>query len=66
MRPAAERNASHIALQVEATRFAIRAHFGVSSHTWNQMYGYKPADSDEGGHRFRFDRGHHSNLMAAR
>ena len=24
------------------------------------------ADSDEGGHRFQFDRGHHSNLMAAR
>jgi hypothetical protein len=24
-----------------------------------------PADSDEGGHRFQFDRGHHSNLMAA-
>jgi hypothetical protein len=23
------------------------------------------ADSDEGGHRFQFDRGHHSNLMAA-
>src|ERR1700691_1144792 len=26
----------------------------------------KLADSDEGGHRFRSDRGHHSNLMAAR
>jgi hypothetical protein len=24
------------------------------------------ADSDEGGHQFQFDRGHHSNLMAAR
>src|SRR5450755_427446 len=24
------------------------------------------SDSDEGGHRFQFDRGHHSNLMAAR
>ena len=26
----------------------------------------KSADSDEGGHQFQFDRGHHSNLMAAR
>jgi hypothetical protein len=26
----------------------------------------RPADSDEGGHQFQFDRGHHSNLMAAR
>jgi hypothetical protein len=24
------------------------------------------ADSDEGGHQFQFDRGHHSNLMAAK
>jgi hypothetical protein len=27
---------------------------------------FSPADSDEGGHQFQFDRGHHSNLMAAR
>ena len=26
----------------------------------------KVADSDEGGHRFQFDRGHHSSLMAAK
>jgi hypothetical protein len=26
---------------------------------------YSPADSNEGGHLFQSDRGHHSNLMAA-
>jgi hypothetical protein len=29
-----------------------------------EMWGL--ADSDEDGHQFQFDRGHHSNLMAAR
>jgi hypothetical protein len=29
------------------------------------FFGTQAADSDEGGHLFQSDRGHHSNLMAA-
>ena len=38
----------------------------VWNHVLVLVSGAILADSDEGGHQFQFDRGHHSNLMAAR
>jgi hypothetical protein len=42
-----------------------RAGVGLADRPVCVPSGRHNADSDEGGHLLRFDRGHHSNLMAA-